>query len=311
MTTDDREFWLATTDWLEAGSDETPPAAVDAVLLAVRTTRQERVLRSPWRPIPMSAFAKIAIAAAAVVAVALVWVNFGPSNNVGTNPPSPTPTGTPYPSPAALPTADAPSAIAAGRYVFAPHWPNPAISFTVPASGWTGNVRLIGKNARVAQGPTADGAWMLAYPFDHGFKDPCTDHTAVVPAAGSGPAGLLNVIGHQPGISAGAITDVSVGGIAGKALDYTVTADPTNCGNGQDGFWIWGTCPAPVTVGCEDVGNGDRRYGVGKGARERAYAIPVGSNIYTFVTNQPDDLSPADRGQLQQLLDSIVFGPPS
>ncbi len=87
----------------------------------------------------------------------------------------------------------------------------------------------------------------FAWPFDHGFKDPCTDHTPVLPAAGSGAAGLLDVIAGQPGIDAGPITDVTVGGHEGKYVEYTVTADPATCGNGQDSFWIWGSCPAPVT----------------------------------------------------------------
>ena len=258
----------------------------------------------------MNALAKVLIAATAVVAIALAWISFGPASNVGTNPPAPTPTGTPYPSPAALPTADPPAALAPGRYEFPPHWPNPAISFTVPADGWTGSPKLAGRDASIGAGPTAVGAFIMDFPFDHGFKDPCTDHTPVVPAAGSGPVGLLDVIGHQPGIDAGSITDVTVGGIAGKALDYTVTADPTTCGDGQQGFWIWGTCPAPVTVGCEDVGNGDRRYGVGQGDRERAYAIPVDGKIYTFLSNQPANLSTADRDELQRVLDSFVFEPP-
>ena len=46
---DDRAFERATRDWLEAGSDRTPPPVMDAVFLAVRTTPQERDLRIPWR----------------------------------------------------------------------------------------------------------------------------------------------------------------------------------------------------------------------------------------------------------------------
>jgi len=259
----------------------------------------------------MNTLGKALIVAAAVVAITFAWINLRPSGDVGAVPPAPAPTATPYPSPTALPTADSPAALAPGRYEFASRPPNPAISFTVPASGWTGNSILVGKGATVAQGPSATGAFVLDFPFDHGFKNPCTDHTPVVPSAGTGPVGLLTVIAHQPGILAGAITDVNVGGIAGKALDYTVTTDPSTCGNGQDGFWIWGTCPAPATVGCEMIGTGDRRYGVGKDARERAYAIPVGDKIYTFVSSQPAGLSAADAGELQQFLDSIVFEPPA
>ena len=89
----DREFLRATTDWLEAGSDRTPSNAVDAVLLAVRTTRQDRVLPNPWRYIDMNAFAKALVVATAVVAVALAWINFGPSGTASAaarrRPPSP------------------------------------------------------------------------------------------------------------------------------------------------------------------------------------------------------------------------------
>ena len=83
------------------------------------------------------------------------------------------------------------------------------------------------------------------------------------------------------------ITDVTVGGHDGKYLDYSVTADPAACGNGHDGFWIWGACPPPVTIGCEDADGGDARWGASKGNRERAYAIDVDGTIYTFFTAQP------------------------
>jgi len=108
MTTDDRDFWRATTDWLEAGSDRTPPDAVEGVLLAIRTTRQERVLRSPWRPISMNMLGKALIAATAVVAIAFAWINFGPANKnrVAAGPVStPTPSAAPNATPTAGPTA--------------------------------------------------------------------------------------------------------------------------------------------------------------------------------------------------------------
>ena len=100
-----------------------------------------------------------------------------------------------------------------------------------------------------------------------------------------------------------------MGGHAGKYVDYTVTVDPATCGNGEDGFWTWGTCPEPVYLGCEMVGAGDRRYGVSKNGRERAYAVDVDGKTYTFMTNQPVDLVAADRAQVQQVLDSIEFEP--
>lgn len=67
----DRTFERAVRDWLDDGSDRTPRHAIDAVLLAVKTTPQERDLRLPrlaWRPRTM--FDRLAVAAvAAVVAI--------------------------------------------------------------------------------------------------------------------------------------------------------------------------------------------------------------------------------------------------
>jgi hypothetical protein len=187
------------------------------------------------------------------------------------------------------------------------------MSFTVPA-GWSGNSKLVGKTF-VGDGPATP--FLFDWNFDHGFMDPCTDHTPVLPAAGSGAAGLLGVIARQPGVNPGpihgssvaGIKDVTVGGHAGKYVDYTVTADPATCGNGQDGFWIWGDCPPPVTVGCEDADGGDRRWGASKGNHERAYAIDVDGTIYTFFTAQPRRLPAADRAEFQRFLDSIEFEP--
>ncbi|MBI3745616.1 MAG: hypothetical protein HY264_03675 [Chloroflexi bacterium] len=95
---DDRAFERATRDWLETGSDTTPPATVEAVLLAVRTTPQERDLRIPWRTPRMSSQMRLA-AAIAIMAV----VGFGGLRLFGTPPignaPTPSPTARPTPSP--------------------------------------------------------------------------------------------------------------------------------------------------------------------------------------------------------------------
>lgn len=134
----DREFLRATTDWLEAGSDRTPSNAVDAVLLAVRTTRQDRVLPNPWRYIDMNAFAKALVVATAVVAVALAWINFGPSGNSVGGGPTPTPIATPTPTPAPTPLATPGLGSRFSSTAFAV-----PVSFSL-AGGWTVNHDLSG-----------------------------------------------------------------------------------------------------------------------------------------------------------------------
>ncbi len=92
----DRPFDRAVTDWLESGSDRTPPEAIDAVLLAVKTTPQERDLLIPWRFRQMPTYMRLAagIAIVAVLGVgAFVMLNPSPGfGGPGTPTPSPAPT---------------------------------------------------------------------------------------------------------------------------------------------------------------------------------------------------------------------------
>jgi hypothetical protein len=93
-----RSFDRAVRNWLEDGEDRTSPAAVDAVLLAIRTTPQERNQWIPRRFSRMPAAAQLA-AAVAIVAIGVVgilaFLNRGPGvGNVPTAPPSPSPAAT-------------------------------------------------------------------------------------------------------------------------------------------------------------------------------------------------------------------------
>jgi len=101
---DDQAFERATRAFLEDGSDRTPAAAIDAVLLAVRTTPQERDLRIPWRTAPMPKPMRLVAAIAIIVVVGVAAFSLlRPSPGVGGV------GGASTPSPAASPSAPAPS----------------------------------------------------------------------------------------------------------------------------------------------------------------------------------------------------------
>jgi hypothetical protein len=89
--TDDRSFERAARSWLETGPTEAPDRAVDAALLRIQTTRQERDLPIPWRARTMTMGMRLATAAAAVVVVAVVGIlAFRPgANGVGSVPTTP------------------------------------------------------------------------------------------------------------------------------------------------------------------------------------------------------------------------------
>jgi hypothetical protein len=103
---DDRAFDRALDDWLADGSDWTPQAAVDAVLLAVKTTPQERDLRIPWRTRPMTSPLRLAAAIAIVAVAGFAALSLIPrgSGSVGAGT-TPSPTFAPTPPPTATPSA--------------------------------------------------------------------------------------------------------------------------------------------------------------------------------------------------------------
>jgi hypothetical protein len=101
----DRDFERVTDEWLDAGSDSTPPHVIAAVLLAARNTPQERDFRVPWRTLTMRnpIYAVAVIAVVAVVGLAALYA-FGPDRQAGSGPvtsPTEQPTGAPSPTPAA------------------------------------------------------------------------------------------------------------------------------------------------------------------------------------------------------------------
>ncbi len=108
----DREVTRIVRSWLEEGVTALPDRVLDAVLDQVPATRQRRAWWPARRFAQMNTFAKIAMAAAAVVALAVIGLNVMPRNGtvggVGGPVATPAPTASapsPSPSPTAMPLA--------------------------------------------------------------------------------------------------------------------------------------------------------------------------------------------------------------
>lgn len=115
-----RDFDRAVDRWLDDGSDATPLAVIDAVLLAVRRMPQERRFWWPaWRTNGMNIYAKLIVAAAAMLVVAIGAYQFVPGRSGvgGTN-------ATPSPSPAIGRAVPVPYSFLGGEVSFAaaPPW---------------------------------------------------------------------------------------------------------------------------------------------------------------------------------------------
>ena len=146
MTTN-KEMERIVRSWLEPGLTTLTDDVLDPVLDQLPATPQRRRW-SARRIAHMSAFAKFAMAAAAVVVVAIVGYNLlGPpgTSQVGGVPPSPNASTSPPVAPSGSPAPIAPTSgtIDPGRY----RWTSPGgdVTFVVPA-GWTGTDFGIVKN---------------------------------------------------------------------------------------------------------------------------------------------------------------------
>jgi len=291
--TDDREFRRATTDWLETGSDRTPPHAVDAVLLAVRSTRQERPLPVPWRPVPMQNIARVAVATAAVVAVAFAWLNFGPSNTGVGSPAGPTatvvasPTPTPIPIPTGSSTLGSPL-VSGARYITTDPFPI-RMSFVAPA-GWTGN---IGGPYAVLLSPQ-DAASPLGFELSpQPFKDPCKWDLGTMSPVPTTTDAIIAALSSQPGVVATAPASTTIGGR--QAIKVTL-AGPDRTVTCTDGHFSYWQLPLGLT---EEVG---------QGMTATLYFVDNGDQPLVIVTDSMDAIRTPNLAEtIQQVLDSIQF----
>jgi hypothetical protein len=270
--------------FLDEGQAELPDRAFDAVRRDIHQTRQ-RVVIGPWKEPTMPMFARVAIAAVAVVAVGLAWVNFGPPSQGGVGAPTPSPSATPAPTPTPIPMPNS-GLLDPGRYRLGSAIP---MDITVPA-GWNSFETAVIKNLYL---PTemAFGLWEM----ENTYVDPCMDHTLVSPPPGPGVDDIAEALANQPGIEAGPPRDVTVDGYSGKLVELTITADITTCIGGRDGFWLWF--------------GGDRRYVQGTNEEDRLYILEVDGVRYTFWAAVQQATSAADRAELDAIIESIDIQP--
>jgi hypothetical protein len=103
--TDDRSIERAARSWLEGGPSQAPDHAVEAALLQIQTTTQERDWHVPWRTRPMTQTTRLLAGVAAItvlVAGGALLLRPGTKDGIGSTTPgaSPSPSAAPSVSPA-------------------------------------------------------------------------------------------------------------------------------------------------------------------------------------------------------------------
>ena len=241
----------------------------------------------------MNTYAKLAIAAAAVVVFALVGYNMLPpgGGNVGVAPPvSPSPS--PSPSPTAAPSPS-PS-----DYAFLPNGPIEAgrhsmilsgksVSVDIPA-GWTSH---LGFRMYKASGQAAFIFWTP--PPTMVFTDPCRKEP-LDPPAGDTPAELAAAVSTIPGTDlVGGPTDLTVDGHPTTLVSIRIR-DDIDCAPSE--FLLWGQP--------EDGPDGGR-WPDALGDTVRVWMIDVDGTLVWIDGSASRNATPALHEELQQIVESI------
>jgi hypothetical protein len=280
--------------FLDEGPIDLPDRAYDEVRLQIGHTRQ-RVVIGPWREPQMTPILRVAIAAAAVIAVVAVGINVLPrQSTVGpaaTAPPTPSPS--PSPSPAAYRW---PGSLPAGTYTtdFAFVLPY-AVTFTV-GDGWNGMDINLDKNDHVA---------LMVMSVENLYADACSGVVAN-PPVGPSVDDLATALAAMPGLDATPPTTATLGGRAGRYLEYELAAD---AGCAPDESKLFSLAPLVCDAGCTGLGPQDAGIGFsgdGGSVQNRAWILDAGGRQRLVVVAQTTvDASAGEVAELQSILDSL------
>ena len=231
---------------------------------------------------------------AGIVAAATVLVAVGCVERAGGRPPTPA-------APAAPAASASPAAGAAtpplsegplqpGRYALS--WDGPPMTIEVPA-GWEGTEAGLGKF--VSNAEVAWGGW--SEPVTRVFGDACQERDDHVPVDGT-LQGIVDALDAQ-GSTDATITDVTIGGFAGKRIMLAPSAGvgATVCQTGDPGLLqIW---EGPPGVGY---------FALTPGASGRVDLIETDDGLVTFVGVVGAEAAASDLAELESIIASGEFG---
>ena len=295
----DRDVTRIVRSWLEEGVSALPDRVLDTVLDQLPATPQRRAWWPARRLLDMNIPARLAVAAAAVFALAVIGAIAIPKGGgVGGSGPSPTVTPSPSPPPVAVPLGD----LAPGATYF---WDDPCcvgagrISFTMPATGWfTFDPIFLGKGTR---NPDHFDLYISPHLVGNLYTGGCHwRNTALDPPVGPTVDDLATALNAQAGPGASPPTDVDVGGHLGKKVELSIPAnlDVSTCDS--DGtFPIFGRWNAGS--------NGAAPWTYGNGQHNTVYIVDVDGSRQVIDTMYLPGTSAAERAEIDQIVASIHF----
>lgn len=291
--------------YLDEGLNELPDWVYEVVRSDIDRTRQ-RVVIGPWRTPDMNTFAKLAMAAAAVVVVAIVGINVLPrsgGDNLGgqalpsqsPNPTaSPLPSSAPTPSPTLAPTFPPAGSLAVGRHSMVRE--GVPLSIAVRSSGW-----ISGDDITINKGEAgrSTGISIAFWPstFDNVYADSCA-HTPLSPPPAHSMAGLAGAVAAIRGTDlVTGPTSVTVGGRAAQHVVFTIR-DDIACDPNAFYLYYDDSTGGPI---------GGYRYANKLGTTFRVWIVDVDGKLVWIDSETYKGAGPEPGAEIQQIIDSIQF----
>lgn len=281
--------------WLTEGRTALPDHILDAVLAELPATHQRRPLWPARRIDNMNGYAKLVMAAAAVVVVAIVGYNLLPGSvGVGVAPTRspaasapPPPTASPSPSPGELFFKD--GVIEPGRHTIVRS--GKSFSLDMPP-GWSSH---LGFRTFVPSGQAAFIFWTGGTP-NNVYTDPCA-HEPLDPPAGDTPAELAAAISSIPGTDlVGGPSGVTIGGHPAQLVTIQVRED-VDCAAQE--FFLWYREAEGPEAGA--------RWPDQLGDTINTWIIDVDGTIVWIDGSWSVNTTPALHEEMLQIVDSIQF----
>jgi hypothetical protein len=291
----DRDTTRIVRSWLRTDEHDSADRVLDAVLDALDTTPQRRATWWPARRfLEMNNNAKLALAAAAVMVVALVGAALVARPNVGSD--GPAPSGDPPNTPSATAASffGAPvGSIDSGVYVVDAPFPT-RVSFTLP-EGWEKVAG--GTDVVIACGGSSPSGWCLGlWIVANVAEDPCDPSTAPAnPRIGPTVDDLAASLAANPAFDSTAPTRVTVSGFEGVHLELAAPEADSSC------------TPEPLL----HFTRGADERSLLAGERTELWIIDVDGErlVIDASRDREGETSAQDLAELQAIVDSIQIEP--
>jgi hypothetical protein len=288
MTTE-RDTTRLVRSWLRVDEHENADRILENVLGALDATPQRRRIWPARRVPTMNSYAKLALAAAAVVVIAIAGLKFLPGNRGpgGT-------LATPTPTLASNGSFPPPGAVAVGRHAMILEGIHLTVDVAKP--GWTASP--YGNLQKGDYGtPASIGTVFWSNAPDNVYADPCA-HSHLDPAPAHTAAAMAAVVSTLAGTDlVTAPTSVSIGGASGQHVAVKIRDDIT-CLPSE--FWRWYN----DSLG---AGSDDFRDGARLGATISVWIFEVEGRLVWIDGETFEGATSATTAELQAIIDSIRF----